>query len=75
MTPLKAIRAKCIDCSGGSVYEPKYCTVKHCPLWPYRDGHDPAKKGKGNTASLKALNEERARLKRVPNANEQQKQG
>ena len=53
MTPMKAIRAKCIDCSGGSVYEPKYCTVKQCPLWPYRDGHNPALKGKGNKDAFK----------------------
>ena len=45
LTPLKAIRAKCIDCSGGSVYEPANCTVERCPLYIYRDGHNPKRKG------------------------------
>lgn len=64
MTPLKAIRAKCIDCSGGSVYEPAHCTVTHCPLYPYRDGHDPDRKGKGNNDTINKINKERARLSR-----------
>lgn len=41
ITPIKAIRAKCIDCCGGSVYEPKYCTISLCPLYVYRLGHRP----------------------------------
>lgn len=41
MTPLKAIKAKCKDCSGGSIAEAKRCTVKECPLYPYRMGHKP----------------------------------
>lgn len=41
ITPIKAIRAKCIDCCGGSVYEPKYCTISSCPLYAYRLGHRP----------------------------------
>ena len=28
MTPMKAIRAKCIDCCGGNIYEPRFCTAK-----------------------------------------------
>lgn len=43
-TPIKAIRAKCIDCCGGSVYEPKHCTIKSCPLYAYRLGHRPKDK-------------------------------
>lgn len=45
-TPLKAIRAKCIDCSGHQVKEVKRCPVIHCALWPYRMGRgylDPSK--------------------------------
>ncbi len=41
ITPIKAIRAKCIDCCGGSVYGPKYCTISSCPLYVYRLGHRP----------------------------------
>ncbi len=32
----KAIRAKCIDCSGGSVKEVALCPVDDCPLYRYR---------------------------------------
>lgn len=54
-TPLRAIRAKCLDCSDGSSYEVKHCEVYRCPLWRYRDGHNPARKGIGN----KSVDEER----------------
>jgi len=36
LTPLKAIRAKCLDCSGGNAQEVRKCPVKTCPLWPFR---------------------------------------
>lgn len=48
MTPCKAIRAKCLDCCCGSAYEVKMCTAKECALHPFRDGHNPNRKGKGN---------------------------
>ena len=41
-TPIKSIRAYCIDCSGGSYKEVKLCTVKNCPLYPYRMGRRPS---------------------------------
>ncbi len=40
-TPLKAIRLKCLDCCCGSAYEVKLCTAERCPLYPFRDGHNP----------------------------------
>ena len=43
LTPIKAIRAKCLDCSSGSFSEVKQCPVKSCSLWPYRLGHRPKK--------------------------------
>ncbi len=43
LTPIKAIRAKCIDCSGGSFIEVRYCPVTGCSLYPYRLGHRPPK--------------------------------
>lgn len=42
-TPLKAIRAKCLDCSGQQFVEVRLCTVKNCPLYEYRMGHRPPK--------------------------------
>lgn len=40
-SPLAAIRTKCIDCSGGSIYEPAKCQVFDCPLWSFRMGQRP----------------------------------
>jgi len=41
LTPVKAIRRKCLDCSGGSYSEVRQCVIRECPLYPYRDGHRP----------------------------------
>ena len=38
---LKAIREKCIDCSGTS-NEVRDCHLVKCPLWPYRFGCSPS---------------------------------
>ena len=43
LTPLKAIRERCIDCSGYQLKEVRLCTATHCPLWPYRMGKRPPK--------------------------------
>ena len=40
-TPIKAMRAKCLDCSCGSTKEIQLCTVIDCPLYPYRFGKKP----------------------------------
>jgi len=42
-TPIKAIRAKCKDCSAGQVSEVRKCPLKECPLYPYRMGKRPSK--------------------------------
>ena len=42
-TPIKAIRAKCLDCTCGHPAEVRNCTIKSCPLYPYRMGHRPKK--------------------------------
>jgi len=49
-TPVKAIRAKCLDCSAGSFHEVKECVIPDCPLYPFRLGKNPNRKGtcKGN---------------------------
>lgn len=40
-SPLKAIRAKCLDCSNQSPYEVNLCPVERCPLYPFRLGKNP----------------------------------
>ena len=44
LTPLSAIRAKCIDCSAGSMKEVRECVMLDCPLYPYRLGKSPNRK-------------------------------
>jgi len=41
LTPIQSIRAKCIDCSTGSLVEVRLCTVRTCPIWGYRMGKRP----------------------------------
>lgn len=41
LTPLKAIRAKCMDCTSGQFIEIRLCTCTECPLYEYRMGKRP----------------------------------
>ena len=41
ISPLKAIRLKCLECSCGSSYEVKLCPATKCALYPFREGRDP----------------------------------
>ena len=50
LTPLKAIRVHCIDCSGYSPKEVRLCVIPQCPLYPYRMGTNPSRKGVGGVA-------------------------
>jgi hypothetical protein len=38
---LRAIRAKCLDCSGGMLSEVRDCLVRTCALYPFRMGTNP----------------------------------
>ena len=50
LTPMKAIRAKCLDCVCGSPYEVRKCTCEDCPLYVYRLGHRPRVAVEGETS-------------------------
>ena len=41
LTPIKAIKAKCLDCCCGQREEVKLCPVTDCPLWNFRLGKNP----------------------------------
>ena len=43
-SPIKAIRAFCLQCLGGSAADVKTCTVEHCALWHFRHGKNPYRK-------------------------------
>ncbi len=48
LTPMKAIRAKCLECSNDQMKEVRLCPIKKCALYEYRTGHRP--KGEEVTA-------------------------
>ena len=53
LTPLRAIRMKCLDCSGRSRVEIRKCTIPDCSLYFYRLGKNPARKGMGSIQNLR----------------------
>ena len=46
ISPLKAIRLKCLDCSDMSSNEVRLCEFTECPIYFYRFGKNPNLKGK-----------------------------
>jgi hypothetical protein len=52
MTPLRAIRLKCVDCSAGEVKRVRECPITSCALWPFRLGHNPNRAGIGGNPQL-----------------------
>lgn len=50
--PMKAIREKCLDCSGYSYAEVRRCQIQDCPLYVYRFGHNPSRSGIGNKRAV-----------------------
>ena len=54
LTPMRAIRAKCLDCMCGQVTEVRLCPITDCSLYPYRMGHNPNRKEKGGKFAPKA---------------------
>ena len=52
LTPVNAIRAKCLDCSCNQTKEVTECPVKNCSLYPYRLGKRPRATLESETLSL-----------------------
>jgi len=51
ITPMQAIRAKCLDCAIFQPSEVRLCEAVSCPLWPFRAGRHPYTSAKlGNSA-------------------------
>lgn len=61
MTPLKAIRAKCLDCMCGQNAEVKSCPCEGCALHPFRLGKNPFIKKREYTEEQKRAMSERLR--------------
>ena len=47
LTPLKAVRKNCLECSNGSAKEVKLCSIENCPLYQFRFGKNPNRSGIG----------------------------
>lgn len=54
LTPIKAIRARCLDCCAGQPQEVRYCTIPDCSLYPYRMGKRPKNEGQEQTTDNSA---------------------
>lgn len=57
--PVKAIRLKCLDCSGGSSTEVEKCTLANCALYPFRLGKNPFRTKRELTEEQKQVIRER----------------
>ena len=55
-TPIKAIRAKCLECSNDQPGEVRECVIPGCPIYTFRMGKNPNRKGIGNLKGAYASN-------------------
>jgi hypothetical protein len=54
LTPARAIRYKCLECSNFSSNDVKDCHIKDCALYPYRLGKNPSVKNRLTDEQKKA---------------------
>ena len=71
LTPIKAIRAKCLDCSGNYYKSVRECPVTKCPLFPYRMGKRPQR----DNSSSEVISSENVEIARQFLANEGSQEG
>ncbi|ATV35694.1 hypothetical protein [Fusobacterium pseudoperiodonticum] len=68
ITPMKAIRQKCLDCSCEQLSEVKECSIKNCALYPFRMGYKLDENGnrrKGKPLSEEAKKKATDRLRKL----------
>ena len=61
LTPLRAIKKHCLECSGYEKRQVWECVIKDCVLYDFRKGKNPHRKGSTlskNTASSKGFENE-----------------
>lgn len=83
LSPVKAIRAFCVYCMGGSQHLPNQCTSEEtCPLWAYRNGKNSNRTGisgienaEVSEATKKAREESAARFRALALKNKKKKTG
>ena len=59
MTPIKAIRAKCLDCCCDNAAEVERCPCVKCSLYPFRFGKNPYNKKREYSEEYKSTLRER----------------
>ena len=57
LSPSKAIRQKCLECSAWSVVEVSKCPARDCALFPFRFGKDPGRKSNMSDEQRKKLSD------------------
>ena len=57
LTPIKAIRAKCLECCENISIEVKRCESTNCPLFEYRMGKNPNRAGVGRKTNLSGISQ------------------
>ena len=62
--PLKAIRARCLDCCCGNASEVRKCVAVDCPSWPFRMGVNPFRQKRTLSPEQKRTMAERLRVAR-----------
>ena len=67
-SPLKAIRAKCLDCCCEQLNEVKYCPASNCPLHPFRFGRNPFRAKRELTEEQKEVLRQRLEIGLAKNA-------
>jgi len=55
LSPVKAIKKFCYECVGRSAKERKLCSITDCPLYPFRLGKNPNRKGIGGRKVKESL--------------------
>ena len=55
LTPLKAIKKHCLECSGYEKKQVRECVIKDCVLYEYRQGTNPKRNGIGTTKNLHSI--------------------
>lgn len=67
MSPLKAIRANCLECVG-TAHEVKLCPCTKCALYPFRFGKNPYRKKREMSEEQRERAAERLRKARQAKA-------
>lgn len=67
--PVKAIRAFCLECCGGSPAEVRERTSSNCPLKPFRLGRNPYRSKREMTEEQKEAARARLQLAREAKGN------